>query len=197
MTLVPEEEVNKILAYLDRGKIVHELFKKGMRENLTISGQTLDFWESKYKMRIQSDNLTPIKIVELSMKLLEFNEEVSFHFASSTAKSQMIRTGTSAAYVAEFARITAEYKEKGGRLPGQETLKTMATISSQEVVSASAIAEIEVKFWKSILEHLTTCRKLLDNASINIAVDNKARANDKAMEAFANRNINANKKRDY
>lgn len=182
----PKAQAEQLLDNLLRGKKVHEIFADRLRANLPISGKNMGDWEKLFKIHIPTDNLTPTLCKETSVKLLQLNEQATFQYAVSLAKSQMIKRGSEAAFNNKFWTIVEEHKVKGGRLPGQETLKTMASIDNEEIDSAQSIAEIETKFWKGILDHLYMCRKLLETASMNVAVELKATRNDEAIEKMAN-----------
>lgn len=191
----PKAQAEALVTSLLKGKEVHEIFAEKMKKQLPISGKSMDYWEDRFKIHVPTDNMTPTLCKELSMKLVDLHQEASFHYAVATAKTQMLKRGSESAFLSKFHAITEEYKEKGRRLPGAETLKTLANIPNEEVDSAAAIADMEAKFWKSILEHLHVCRKLVETASMNIAVELKATRNDEAIDrmiAHANGGYNGN-----
>lgn len=186
----PKAQAEQLLDNLLRGKKVHEIFAERLRAQLPISGKSMTSWEKEFKIHIHTDNLTPTLCKETSMRLLQLNEQATFHYAVAIAKSQMIKRGSEAAFNNKFWTIVEEYKAKGtGKLPGQDTLKTMASIDNEEIDSAQSIAEIETKFWRGILDHLYMCRKLLETASMNVAVELKATRNDEAIERLANNGV--------
>jgi len=183
--LTPKAQAEQLLNHMLKGKQVHEIFADNLRRQLPISGKSMEHWEEKFKIRIPVDSLTPTLCKELSIRLLGLHEEATFHHAVATAKSQMIKRGSEAAFNSKFQTIVAEHKAKHKRLPGQETLRTMASIDNEEIDSAQSIAETERLYWRGILDHLYMCRKLLETASMNIAVELKAIRNDEAIERLA------------
>lgn len=185
----PKAQAEQLLNSLLSGKKVHELFAEGIKRQLPISGKSIDFWEGKFRIHIPTDNLTPTLCKEISMKLVDLHQEATFHYAVATAKQQMIKRGSESSYLTQFSAIVEEYREKGKKLPAADTLKTLSSIPNEDIDSAASIADVEVRFWKSILEHLHTCRKLIESASMNIAVELKATRNDEAIEKMAN-NVN-------
>ena len=54
--------------------------------------------------------------------------------------------------------------------------------NTKDLDSAQTIADIENRFWKDILDHLSTCRKLIENASMNIATELKSMNNEKFLD---------------
>jgi hypothetical protein len=185
--LTPKAQAEQLLENLLKGREVHEMFSERMRKRLPISGKNIDYWEEKFRMAIPTDNMNPTICKELSMKLLVLHQEATFYHAVASAKAQVIKKSGQTAYLSNFAAIVEEYKleHPGQKLPGQETLKSLASIDNDTVEAAVSIAEVETKYWKEILDHLHECRKLIENASMNIAVELKAMSNDNAIEKLA------------
>lgn len=184
--LTPKAQAEMLIENLLKGKEVHQLFSDRMKSQLLISGQPMEYWEKRFKIHVQIDALSPSLCKELNIKILVLNEEATFHYAVATAKSQLIKKGGDASYNAKFWTIVQEFKSKGNKIPGQETLKAMASINNEDIDSAQTIADIESKFWKSILEHLYSCRKLVDSAGMNLAVELKAKNADDALDRMIN-----------
>ena len=177
-----EEKAQILLNKLITGKQVHQIFADSMKEQLLINGESMEHWEKHFKMNVPSDNLTPSLCKELSMRLIELNQEAAFFQACATAKAQIIKRGTTAAYNDKFWTIVQQYKSEKKKLPAAATLETMARVDNEDLDSAQTIADIESKFWKDILEHLSTCRRLIENASMNIATELKSLNNEKFLD---------------
>ena len=177
-----EDKAEILLSKLMTGKQVHEIFAESMKHQLLINGEPMSHWEKHFKINIPTDNLTPSLCKELSMRLMELNQEAAFFQACATAKSQIIKRGTTAAYNDKFWTIVQQYKNEKKKLPAAATLETMARVDNEDLDSAQTIADIESKFWKDILEHLSTCRKLIENASMNIATELKSLNNEKFLD---------------
>ena len=164
------------------GKEVHQIFADHMKKELLISGRQMEHWETHFKINIPTDNLTPSLCKILSMKLMNLNQEAAFFQACATAKAQIVKRGTTAAYNDKFWAIVQEHKAEGKKLPAAATLETMARVDNEDLDSAQTIADIESRFWKDILDHLATCRKLIENASMNIATELKSLGNEKLLD---------------
>lgn len=171
--LTPKAKADLLVKKLLKGQQVHNMFADTMKRQLTVSGQSMEHWENKFKISIPTDNLTPAMCRDLDMRILELNQEATFYHAVASAKAQWLKRGSESAFNDKFWTIVQEFKAKNERVPGQDTLKTLASIGNEEVDSAQTIADIECKFWKDILEHLGTCRRLVENASMTISTELK------------------------
>lgn len=169
----PKAKAEELLKGLLKGKEVHEMFAENMRKQLTISGKGVDFWEKKFKISIPTDNLTPAMCKELAMKIMELHQEATFYHAVAQAKSQFLKRGAEATFNSKFWTLVQEFKEKGGKVPAAATLERLASCDNEEYDSAQTIADVETKFWRDILDHLGTCRRLVENASLNVSVELK------------------------
>lgn len=186
----PRQQADQLLSRLLKGKEVYELFSNSLRNQLQISGHTMKYWEEKFKIKIQTDNLNPATCIQLDIKLMELSQEASFFLAAAQAKAQMLKRGQEASYNDKFHAILQEYKNKGGKVPAAATLETLAKIDNEDINSAEAIAQVELKFWKEVLDHLNTCRKLLENATLNISVEMKANAQERYLDNVARKSNN-------
>jgi len=171
--LTPKAQAEILLTKLLKGQQVHHIFADSMKRQLTISGQSIDYWKEQFHIHIPTDNLTPAICRDLDVKVMELNQEATFYHAIASAKAQWLKRGSESAFNDKFWTIVQEFKAKGDRVPGQDTLKTLSSIGNEELDSAQTIADIECKFWKDILDHLSTCRKLIENASMTISTELK------------------------
>jgi hypothetical protein len=166
-----EEKANSLITSLMQGKEIHDKFAANMRAKFLINERTMDEWEEQYRIEIETDNLTPAICRQYDVKLLQYNQEVAFFHAMAAAKVQLLSRGHVSAYRDKFYALVQEYKDKGAKLPAAATLDNLAKVETDDVESASTIAEVEKSFWSNILDHLTTCRKIIENATMNNNVD--------------------------
>ena len=188
--LTPKAQAETLMREMLKGKKVHEFFTESMQRQLLISGHPIGHWEDIFKIRIPTDNLNPAMCREIDMKLMELNQEATFLYNMAVARSQMIKHGNSSVFMSKFHQLTQEYQGKGKRLPAQGTLENLARHDNLEVESAQAIADIEVKFWKSILEHLGRCQSILKNASLMIATELKSLSNERQLDQLERQGAN-------
>lgn len=160
-----------LLARLLKGKAIHDKFALEMRTKLLINEETMDHWEKEFKITINTDDLNPAMCKQMDVILLNKNQEAAFFHAIASAKLQMIKRGGDSAYRDKFFALVQEYKDKGAKLPASATLENLAKVETDDVESAETIASIEKQFWSDILDHLTTCRKIIENATLNSNVE--------------------------
>ncbi len=177
-------DAQKLSQTLKDGKKVYQIFLNELQANLVIHNMPIKHWEEKFKILVPTDDLTPTMCKELNLQLLKNHQEVAFFYAEATARLQMFKTGSESVYNKKFNAIVAEYKTQGLKLPAAATLESMAKVANLSVDSAYAQADMEAKFWKNILGSLETCRRLIEQASINVATERKALENDHYNDAL-------------
>ncbi len=156
--------IDKLLS----GKKIHDQFAGMIRQQLLISGRTMDEWEAMFRIHIDQDNLNPTTCKEIDAKLINLYQDAAFYHAVSVVKLQMIKRGNDSSFRDKYTELVQEYKtSNNGKLPSAVTLENLAKFENDEIESAQSIAEIEKGFWTNILEHLSSCRKILENASFN------------------------------
>lgn len=180
--LTPKAQAETLLKGMFKGQEIYSVFSQNFQRQMTISGQTIEHWQNKFKIHVPTDNLTPSMCMELAMKIMDLSQEATFYHAVAQAKAQMLKRGADSNYNSKFWFFVQEHKSKGARLPASATLETMAKINNDEIESAETISNIETKFWKDILDHLNMCRRLIENASLNLSVELKALNNEKLLE---------------
>lgn len=166
---------------LAKGRATYDNFFK--EHELLISGQPITFWTAKFRVKIPVGDLNPSMLKGLAIELLELNQEASFFLACAQAKSQLIQKNSEMQLSQKFLEIYEQYKDKG-KVPAASILESLAKTSSEDSEYAFVFADIEVKFWKNILEHLNTCRRLIENASLNISVELKATQNEHYIDSL-------------
>ena len=93
MTPTAKSKADALLDKLLKGKEIHDIFTANMKQHFLINGQTMSTWETKFKISVPTDNLTPQTCKLLDEKLLELNQEAAFFHAVASAKVQMLKRG--------------------------------------------------------------------------------------------------------
>lgn len=171
MSELAAAKAEDLLSSVMKGKEIRDLFAKKMDIQLTINGQTLEYWQTHFYLEVPYDNLNPGICKELDLKLLNLNQEAHLYYAIANARIQSMERGNESLYRQRFNKIVGEYKARNEKLPAHATLDTLANAETDEIVSAKAFFEIEKSFWKDILDHLNTIRKILENATWNNKAD--------------------------
>lgn len=180
--LTPKAKADLLVSKMLKGKTVADMFETNFRSQWTLSGKPISHWEKHFKIKIPTDNLTPQICKEIDAKLIELNQEASFYHAVAQAKAQFLKRGSESNYYSRFFTIVEEFKAKGAKVPAASTLEVLARVNNEELDAAAEYANVETKFWKNILDDLATCRRLIENASLNISVEMKAEANSQFLD---------------
>lgn len=155
-----------VLSFL-KGKEVHDLFAKEMQEKLTINGQKLNFWKDHFHIDIPYTNLNPAICKDIDIMLLKLNQEAALYYALANTRVETMGRANETLYGQRFNAIVQEYKQRNEKLPAHATLEMLANAENDEIESAKSQFEIEKVFWKDILDHLSTIRKIVENITWN------------------------------
>ena len=175
------ETATGILTQLNKGKELHDHFAKQFREGYYVAGKLIADWKDHFKMDIPPD-LNTQTCKEIDLKILELHQEASFLKAEVDARLAAYRNTNSDRYREKFTNLVTEYKSKGEKLPAKDTLAALAEHAIGNIKNAMVHAEIELAFWKEILNDLANSRKLIDNITINLSVEAKALQHEKALD---------------
>lgn len=176
------EKIQEIINKLVEGR---QLFESAVGKlDPVVSGQPMSHWIERFKLKIQTEQLSPGTLKDLSMKIMDLHQEATFMAALADAKRQYLHHGNEMAYHSQYMGIYESFESTGKKKPAASTLESMAKVSNENVDIAMMHADIETKFWKNILEHLAMCRRLVENASMNISVELKALSNEGLIDAI-------------
>lgn len=163
-----QSKATAMMKRLMGGTEVYNLVKNEFEQNFLISGKPIKEWTQQFRVTIPTDNLTPAMIQEIGMQVMQLHQEAAFHHAAAQALMQYIKKGGELSYYQKFSELVSEHKESNQKLPAAATLEAMARADNKDEDSAAFRAEVAMKFWKLILEHLATCRKILETASFSV-----------------------------
>jgi len=161
-------KADAMLHRLVGGHDVYRIMKEDFEQHFFISGKTLGDWIEVFRVEIPTDNLTPQLIQELGMQVLRLHQEAAFHHAASQALTQFVKRGGELSYYHKFNELVMDHKRHNEKLPAAATLEAMARANTNDEESAAFRADVGTKFWKLILDHLDTCRKILETASYSV-----------------------------
>lgn len=168
---------------LRNGKVLHDQFADEFRKRYKIAGKLINEWKDHFKITMPPD-LDPVKIQLVDVLLMELHQEATFLKAEVEARLTACRSRNDDMYRTEYARLVTEYKSKQQKLPAKDTLAALAEEKTGDIKNALTHAEIELCFWKEILNDLRNSRRLIDNATINISVEAKALNHEKYITAL-------------
>ena len=176
------EKIQAIINKLIEGR---QLFESAIGNfDPIISGQPISHWTEKFKIKIPTGSLSPGILKDLSIRIMDLHQEATFMFLVVEAKKQYLQHGNEIAYHSEYMGIYESFESTGKKKPAASTLESMAKVSNETVELTMMHADIETKFWKNILEHLAMCRRLVENASMNVSVELKAINNERFIDSL-------------
>lgn len=182
----PTQSVNEIVSILRKGKKLHDHFAEQFKTKYLISGKLINEWKSYFKISIPPD-LNPHTCIEIDSKIMELHQEASFLKAEAEARLTACKNASSEKYRTEFAALVAEYNQAGKKMPASATLTALAEHSISEIKNALTHVEIEVAFWKEILNDIACARKAVKNVVICLSIEARALQEEKHLERL-NRN---------
>jgi hypothetical protein len=188
-----EIQAEELAVKIKSGKAVFKQLSKKLEGELVFAAQPLSHWKDYFKLNIPDQDLNPIVLKGLDMKLMELYHEASFYYSMANSLSQMIKNGAESNYQTIFLGLVEQFKGTGQKLPAAATLENLARIQNMTQDSASWYAEVEVKFWREVLDNLSSQRKIIENASLNISVELKALNHEKALDSLVASSTNHNK----
>jgi len=178
------EQTQDALSQLKKGKVLHDKFAQEFEKEYLISGKIMSEWRDHYKL-IMPPDFTPKVCQDIAIKLMELHQEASFMKAVCDARLRACRGASNIKYRKEFTELVSTYRAKGEKLPAKDTLAQLAEQAVGDIQDAVSHAEIELSFWKEILDDLANSRKLLENATINLASESKALYSERYIDALS------------
>lgn len=143
-------------------------------DNLLISGQKREVWEQKFKMYIPAEALTPELCCDFDRKIMDLHQEATFLYNAAVARAQYLAHDSKDEYYHHVQTMVEEYKTAGKRLPSAAAVDNLCNLANMDQEYNAIAGEMECKYWKGILDHLSTCRKIIENVSLNISVERKS-----------------------
>jgi hypothetical protein len=168
----PKQRAEELLDSLRKGKSTYDLFANTFRTQYLIAGKTIESWEKEFKISIPAD-LDPNRCKGMDATLMRLYQEALFHKSTARAVLQALKRGVDTELNSRKTAIVAEYETTNRRAPAASTLESLARTQIDDVDGAVMSATIAHNFWEDILEHLSFCRKLIENITINSGIEAK------------------------
>lgn len=169
-----EKEVAvSIIDQLKKSKKLHDQFADKFRTQYKVSGKLMSAWKEHFTIKIPSD-LNPQLAQMVDTTLQERHQEATFYKAEAEARLSAFQSANNERYRGKYAALVAEYKNSGSKLPAKDTLTMLAEDATSEIKDSLTHAEIELAFWKEILQDLSNTRKIVETIVITMSVEAKA-----------------------
>jgi hypothetical protein len=164
---------DNLFSRVEEGEEVLSSFAGRVKNNLLIFDKTIDEWWEHFGTRIEADNLNPETCRELAKKIANLYQEASYYYSLANASSSALESSQASSHTEKYAEVVVSYTSNGNKPPAAATIEQLVKADQDEVYSAIATAKITKDFFKTVLDSLNTCRKLLDMASINNGIEAK------------------------
>jgi hypothetical protein len=164
----PAQQAADLMGTFLQSKEVHDVFTEKFSGNYEIRGKTLTEWEQYFRITVPPDP-DPAVCKMLDMEIMGLHQEASLYHALAEAHMQALKKGSETQYRSRYTAIIAEYKANNpsGRLPGVETLSAQAKFEIDDIEGALTNAELQMNFFKNMMNHLNMCRRMLEQAMWN------------------------------
>lgn len=172
-----------LVSQLKQSKKIYDEYAKKIDNVYLVNGKLMKEWRKQFYVTMPPD-MNPRLCLELGSKLIELHEEASYYKSKSEAELALLRTNYQQQFRAEFSKLVNEYKGTSTRLPAKDTLTALAEDQVSSVKDSMVHAEIEVAFWKEILSDLANSRKIIENATVNLATEAKALYNERYIDSL-------------
>lgn len=170
-----------------QSELIYKRFSSQFGEKYQIKGKTISEWKEHFRIPIPVD-LTTISCKEADTLLLQFTQEASFYKGEAESVLQALRGVYRTRFREEFISQINHFKSTGkGKVPAKDTLQLLAEHEVSDLCDALTHGEIEVTFWKEMLSNINTCRRVIENATLNISVEMKANQAQQIFENSVNR----------
>lgn len=163
----------KLIDKLKQSKKIHDAFTKQMKQRYSFDGKLMSDWKKEFRVAIP-DGLNPRICIELNTKINDLYQQASNKKSDAEASLTSLKASYADSFRDAFNELVEEYKSKKERLPAKDTLTQLAEHKTTSLHSALVHGEMQLGFWKDILNNLSTTRKIIENNTINLSVEAKA-----------------------
>lgn len=172
---------------MHNGVSLFESVKQWINSDYKTDGKSLAEWADLYRMpRIKEDS-TPIECAALAAILANHIGDVSTRMALARSRASLLKQQSNVQLNQYVVNLVTRPQEEKKRLPNKETVLAMAGTMNTDLDTACLVADLELSFWKDMLEYLTNVRRAIETLSLNLSVDLKASQMEGWQERLANK----------
>lgn len=183
----PQTTTN-LINELKKGKKSYDEFGHVISKLYQVAGKTMGEWQEYFKIALPPDP-NPSILQDLDSHIMALHHEASFHKAKCNLKLQTAKDRYSSKYRKEYTKLVMTYQNQNAKLPARDTLNTLVEEEISEIKDMITHAEIELDFWKEVLNDLNTSRRLIENVTLNISVETKALMNQQYIDALNKKSL--------
>jgi hypothetical protein len=181
-----EDNLGKANQMIDRLKLSKELYQeysKQFSERYCIQGKPMTEWRRYFQIHIPPD-LNPRTAQHLALRLMELYQEASGYKTDAELRLHSAQSTTKSMTRDKYNALLIEYKNRATKIPAAATLNTEAEAAYGKELDSLIHIEVELIFWKGILNSLQECRKLVETATWNLSVEAKAIGHESRMDSL-------------
>jgi len=176
-----------IINHLKAGKGVSDDTARRFKSQYLISGKLPDEWRQIFKVDIDED-ATPANCRQASTQLMDLQQRANSEKRDSQARLSMTKSYRDKEHRKEFSRQVALYTAKNQKLPAKDTLNLLAEQATADLQEAVTCAELELAFWKDVLNSLFETRKHIEDIVLNLSVEAKMLQHEQRLDGMLGRN---------
>ena len=167
------DKATSIIARLTASKELYQSYTNQFGENFMIDGKSMSEWSKYFKVHVPRD-LNPGTAQHLSMTLMTLYQEASDYKTSAEARLMAMTSVTKALTRDKYTALLVEYKATDRKIPAASTLTTESESAYGKELDSLIHIEVELIFWKGIINSLQESRKHVETATWNLSVEAKA-----------------------
>jgi hypothetical protein len=177
------DKANKMIERLKLSKELYQEYSKQFSERYCIQGKSMGDWRRYFQIQVPPD-LNPRTAQHLALRLMELYQEASGYKTDAELRLHSAQSTTKSMTRDKYNALLIEYKNSASKIPAAATLNTQAEASCGKELDSLIHIEIELTFWKGILNSLQECRKLVETATWNLSVEAKAIGHEGRMDSL-------------
>lgn len=155
-----------LVSSITEGKVIFDSFRGRMVEEYKLEGKSLAEWQEFFHIMIPPD-LDPPRCKELDLRLLQLYEEATRYKVIADTVFTALTEGRANDHQLRMEALLADYRVRNKKDPPASMLDKFKMLAENTTLrSTVANARIAKEFFASILEYLTNCRKVIENATI-------------------------------
>ena len=184
------DNLDKANSMIDRLKLSKELYAEYTKQFSTryqVAGRTFEEWRRYFKINVPPD-LNPRTAQHLSLRLMELYQEANSYKTDAELRLHGANSVTKSMTRDKYNALLMEYKATDKKVPAAATLTTEAEAACGKELDSLIHIEIELTFWKGVLNSLQECRKLVEVATWNLSVEAKAIGHEHQMDSLNKEN---------
>ena len=176
-----KDTANNMIERLKLSKGLYSEYTKQFSSRYYVADKSLDEWRRYFRVDVPPD-LSCQVARRLALRLMELFQEANYFKTEAELRLHGANAITKSSYREKFNDLIVSYKSTDKKLPAEKTLSTEAEAHIGKELDSITHIEIELSFWKGILNGLQEIRKLVETATWNLSVEARAIGHEAKMD---------------